>query len=363
MPSAGVRLLAASLLGVLVGARAVTSCEQSSCEPVVHCASASMADDDAIAAYGLPSQQNVVRMRGYMSSVNYERRIPNWVMERIEYRPAKKKSSENDKDAVSRDGCKFYSDESVPEMFRATTSDYNRRGLSRGHMAPAQFHKASQEEMCETFNLQTNIVPQDMTMNACDWYRLESMTKKLAKEFEKGLWVLSGPLFVPNYDVSTGKRVVQYEVVGSHDVAVPTHLFKCLLGVKEDNRKYVSCFVMPNEPIPEERPLINYQVPPSYVERTAGLFVFPKATGGASWGASPPMDMCRKFTCEGSYAAFSKSFRNVGRLRAAASEAEVKRIYIQLFSDGAVDAAVEKELKAKLQELGVKDTSAYKLAS
>jgi DNA/RNA endonuclease G (NUC1) len=267
---------------------------------------------------------------------------------------------------VSRTECKFYPEPSLPEMFQVKNVDYNRRGLSRGHLAPAQFHKASQEEMSETFNLNTNIVPQDMTMNACDWYRLESMTKKLSKEFEKGLWVMSGPAFVPQIDLETGQRYIRYELIGDRDVAVPTHMFKCLLGVAGDDRRYAACFLMPNEPIPEERPLVQYQVAPSYISRLTGLKVFPKAYEGGSSSmfsaaAAPPADLCRKFKCEGSYASFSKSFRNIGRVRAARSEVELKRVYVELFQSGLVDSGVEKELRAKITELGVKDTRSFHL--
>mmetsp|Transcript_23109 Transcript_23109/g.26820 ORF Transcript_23109/g.26820 Transcript_23109/m.26820 type:complete len:393 (+) Transcript_23109:26-1204(+) len=346
---------------------------------------ASHADDislNPIALFGLPSDSNIFVAKGYISSLNLERRIPNWVVERVMYQPpapkgSKSKVGSSDDDgegasaaAVSRTDCKFFPEKSLPEMFQVQNADYNRRGLSRGHMAPAQFHKASQEEMNETFNLNANVVPQDMTMNACDWYRLESMTKKLSKEFPKGLWVLSGPLFVPQYEGSSGKRVVRYEVIGDRDVAVPSHLFKCLLGVADDERKYLSCFAMPNEPIPEERPMIQYQVAPSYISRVTGLRIFPKAceaadaAGGSFFSSlgsamTPPTDMCRKFKCEGSYATFGKSFRNIGRVRAATTEADVKRVYMELFQAGQIDSGVEKELKAKLSELGVKNTSAY----
>lgn len=339
----------------------------------------SATDSNPIALFGLPSDSNVFVAKGYISSLNLERRIPNWVMERVVYQSpgprSKSKGSDDDGEgstaAVSRTDCKFFPEASLPEMFQVQNADYNRRGLSRGHLAPAQFHKASQEEMNETFNLNANIVPQDMTMNACDWYRLESMTKKLSKEFPKGLWVLSGPMFVPQYDTASGKRMVRYEVVGERDVAVPSHLFKCLLGVTEDERKYLSCFAMPNEPIPEERPMTQYQVAPSYISRVTGLRVFQKSFEGDASTAgfftskasslTPPTDMCRKFKCEGSYAAFGKSFRNIGRVRAATTEAEVKRVYMELFQASQIDSGVEKELKAKLAELGVKNTAAYGL--
>lgn len=296
-----------------------------------------------IAQWGVPGTDHVRAMEGYLTSMNYERRIPNWVLER--FVPTVQGGAGDAKG--KRDGSKFYSDESVPLSIRPRTEDYSyQRGLSRGHLAPAQFHKHSQTEMNETFNLSANIVPQDMTCNACDWYRVESMTKKLIKEFPRGLWVLTGPMFVPLIGVD-GTRRVSYSVIGEHDVAVPTHLFKCLLGEKEDRSTYLACFALPNAPITEEAPLSSFQVPPSYIERVTGLQLFRKAFEGRI----PPADLCRKHSCEGSYASFSKSFRAVGKLRACDSIDQLQRSFNQLSKDGLVDSAVEKEFQAKSQEL------------
>jgi DNA/RNA endonuclease G (NUC1) len=289
--------------------------------------------------YGLPSNGNLRRMEGFVASVNYERRIPNWVMEHLEPSPRKGDGS--------REGSQFFPDSSVPEMFRATNSDYSVPGLSRGHLAAAQFHKRTQTEMNETFNLSVNIIPQDMTVNGCDWYRLESMTKKLSREFD-GLWVVSGPMFVPKHSLEApGERIVQYSVIGEHDVAVPTHLFKCLLGVTGQGTKGSACFVLPNAPIVEERPLTQFKVDPSFVERVTGLQLFP-ALGGLN--SRTTYDMCSRHKCEGSYGSFSKSYRNVGRIRSAKSAEEATRVFQSIVASGTVDANVEKELTIKLQQ-------------
>ena len=217
------------------------------------------ASQSPIAQWGLPGTENVRAMEGYFTSMNYERRIPNWVLERFI-------PSVQGEPKGKRGGSKFYSDESVPLAIRPRTEDYShQRGLSRGHLAPAQFHKHSQTEMNETFNLSANIVPQDMTCNACDWYRVESMTKKLVKEFPLGLWVLTGPMFVPQQSVD-GARRVSYQVIGERDVAVPSHLFKCLLGGRKTappTWHALRCRTHQSK----EMPLSSFQVPPSYVER------------------------------------------------------------------------------------------------
>eukprot|EP00744_Colponema_vietnamica_P007528 GILI01010826.1.p1 GENE.GILI01010826.1~~GILI01010826.1.p1 ORF type:complete len:391 (-),score=12.40 GILI01010826.1:28-1137(-) len=339
--------------------------------------STKLIQSDPIAIHGLPSECNLRFMEGYVSSLNYERRIPHWVLERLVYtKPASKKdvsaktSDDEDEKAVSREGVNFYTDPDIPPLFQSTNSDYSSMGYSRGHLAAAQFHKnGTQSEMNGTFNLSTNVVPQDMTMNACDWFRLESMTKKLSKDFPNGLFVVTGPLFVPTYDTSTGKKMISYILGGKNDVAVPTHMFKVLMGVKEDNSKAVAAFVMPNRPILEERPLTDFQVPFKYVEQLSGLTLFPKVlhpelkssthanTLGASslkWiGSEPvPYDMCKKHKCEGSYASFSKGFRLMGTIRAASTRKEAEDALQAIVAQGIpIDSRMKKEFDKKLVEL------------
>ena len=351
------------------------------------------------AEFGLPGSANLVVMKGYVSSLNLERRIPNWVIERIDYQQAGKKKKEGDDDGgeaeVSRASSKFYPDQSVPPLFRADNPDYSTPGMSRGHLAAAQFHKyGDQQEMNETFNLSANIVPQDMTMNGCDWYRLESMTKKLSKEFPRGLFVVTGPLFVPTIDTdmpvtsrsskkaaaanpNIGQRKVEYYLCGKNDVAVPTHMFKVLLGVREDSAKGIAAFVLPNAPITQEHPMTHFQVPPSYVERLTGLNFFPSATspsnpayspatsvlgpagGGASsglkgilgGGVAEPYDLCKKHQCEGSYASFSRGFRASGKIRSASTLKEAEAALQEAAVAGLLDSKVQKEFDRKVAEL------------
>ena len=78
----------------------------------------------------------------------------------------------------------------------------------------------------------------------------------------------SGPLFIP--ETKDGKKYIKYEVIGIHNVAVPTHLFKVIhiihqvivfliqvILAERDKYKAVACFIMPNESIPATKPLIK----------------------------------------------------------------------------------------------------------
>ena len=312
---------------------------------------------DKMAVHGFPSSDNLRVMSEYACSMNFQKRIPNWVVERMEpyeLEKEKKRLKEQSPDAPpDRSHSKFYADTNIPEAFRAQNGDYyNHPPLSKGHLAAAQFDKSSQQTLDETFNLSANIVPQDMTMNGCDWYRLENMVWKIRRSYAKNpVWVVSGPAFVPQtftngQDGSTTQEV-RYRVIGKHEVAVPTHLFKVVAVEKQNaaghaSELLLSAFLMPNGPLPKEEPLAAYQVPLDQLEKTTGLQFFPKllhradkaiAEGESSHRTNIPQpfgksnqklstfDLCQAVEggCVGNYGSFSPHHRLVAQLRTASS--------------------------------------------
>ncbi|ESL05695.1 endonuclease G [Trypanosoma rangeli SC58] len=374
---------------------------------------------------GLPSDERVRFFDGFVASLNYERRIPNWVLEYIPgsvaavtaVTPRGGGKDEEDSSVVKREGMKFFADTTVPETFRVTPDDYSggreqqqqlqlTRGLSRGHLAAAQFHKTSPKEMAETFNMNANIVPQDMTMNAVDWLRLENLTKRLMRRYEGGLWVVTGPVFHPrhvygdprswgwtearstsaitpaatpddvNGNVKKARKVVCYELVGKHDVAVPTHLFKVVLGERADGTHEVAAFLIPNEPITDERPLVAYQVAVSEVERKTGLQFFRNvlaangATTASSWrkhkvftqGLDTLPNICGRLSCEVRTVPLFQSYRCIAQLRAAQSLPELQQVFTRLLAEKKqqqhdkatppqLDSTVMKEYEERKKEL------------
>eukprot|EP01121_Diplochlamys_sp_Union-15-3_P015064 TRINITY_DN4912_c0_g1_i1.p1 TRINITY_DN4912_c0_g1~~TRINITY_DN4912_c0_g1_i1.p1 ORF type:complete len:184 (-),score=12.63 TRINITY_DN4912_c0_g1_i1:24-575(-) len=76
-------------------------------------------------------------------------------------------------------------------------------------------------------------------------------------------------------------------------IAVPTHLFKCILAENfGENTKALGCFIIPNKPISSEDPLIKYQVPLEKVERSVGTLLFPELD------ESEVEDLCSVCSCE-----------------------------------------------------------------
>uniref|UniRef100_A0A0G4G6E2 DNA/RNA non-specific endonuclease domain-containing protein n=1 Tax=Chromera velia CCMP2878 TaxID=1169474 RepID=A0A0G4G6E2_9ALVE len=193
----------------------------------------------------LPSYENLRVRDGYMSSVNFRLRIPNWVAEKV--------TQETLSGEASRDGVRFFSDPTVPFFWNARHTDYWNSGYSRGHMATASSHKNTQKTLAETFSLSGNCLPQDMANNGSDWLMLERFAQNLTRHFDE-VFVLSGPLFLPqppkrqreeeqegspapplaplSLPPSKGSdrqtKEVSYDVIGPQSVAVPTHLFKII---------------------------------------------------------------------------------------------------------------------------------------
>ncbi|KAL1006417.1 hypothetical protein UPYG_G00072110 [Umbra pygmaea] len=246
-----------------------------------------------IGRYGYPLAGAEIRFyTNHTLSYDQARKTPRWVAEHLSYEKLLGKAD--------RKHCKFRPDPSIPEPFTAHNEDYLGSGWSRGHMAPAGDNKSSQQSMAETFYL-SNIVPQNYENNAGYWNRLEMYCRDLAKRFDD-VWVISGPLALPEYGVD-GKKTVCYKLLGKDDVAVPTHLFKVILvgnkPVSENLAKNqfdglaLGAFVVPNQPIGFERPLTDFQVSLSELEKMSGLVFFPKMEPTTQ---SLP-NLCDKDTC------------------------------------------------------------------
>lgn len=296
--------------------------------------------------YGYPSNDTVHVKEGYISSFDPMLRIPRWVMEVIT--PATVEAK-----AGSRDHSKFYSNDAIPEQFRSTNGDYaTAKGMSRGHLAPAQFHRDSQTAMDSTFDLSLNVVPQDMASNASDWMRVEQLCKKLANDTAK-LYVVTGPLFVPRS--TPGKRpndpsrtVVEYDVIGTHQVAVPTHMFKAILAEGKDGSTAVATFVVPNAPVPDELPLTSFLTPKEQVEKWSGLQLFPLLLKKNS------VDLCAKHKCEAHAGGLGSTYRKVAKLRAASSPEALEKVWRDVSSSGKPDTLLSREYETQRAAFGTK---------
>lgn len=250
--------------------------------------------------YGFPGPIHDLESRDeFISCYNRQTRNPYWVLEHI--------TSES---LAARNADRKYSffkeDEQIPEKFRSKLKDYFRSGYDRGHQAPAANAKFSQKAMDETFYL-TNMSPQvGDGFNRDYWAHLEYFCRELTKKY-RSVRIVTGPLFLPKVDPIDGKVRVCYEVIGNPpNVAVPTHFFKLIVGEgyipnsKSDDIS-IAAFVLPNEPIPNETKLTDFEVPVDALERSTGLEFFQKVPD------SKKKALCKEVKCQITVREFQKA--------------------------------------------------------
>ncbi|KAK0646621.1 hypothetical protein B0T16DRAFT_327655 [Cercophora newfieldiana] len=224
-------------------------------------------DPAGLFEYGFPGPVSDVANRpALVSSYDRRTRNPQWVVEHIT--PASLAQRDGD-----RKNSAFLEDPAVPEKFRAKLKDYFRSGFDRGHQVPAADCKWSQSAMDDTFYL-TNMCPQvGEGFNRDYWAHFEDFCRRLTTSYPS-VRIVTGPLYLPKKDPADNKWYVKYEMIGNPpNVAVPTHFYKVIFA--EDGtaggKVALGAFVLPNAPIPNAKPLGDFEVPIEAVERASGL--------------------------------------------------------------------------------------------
>ncbi|KAI9807780.1 MAG: hypothetical protein M1825_005085 [Sarcosagium campestre] len=224
-------------------------------------------DPAGLFQYGFPGPVNDLATRhSLVSSFDRRLRNPSWVAEHITPESLQAKNAD-------RSHSYFTEDASVPEKFRAKLKDYYLSGYDRGHQVPAADAKWDQQAMDETFYL-TNMCPQvGDGFNRDYWAHFEDFCRRLTTTYPS-VRIVTGPLYLPRRDAADGKWRVNYEVIGNPpNVAVPTHFYKVIFAEdgKTGGNVSLGAFVLPNTEIPNEKPLLDFEVPIEAVERASGL--------------------------------------------------------------------------------------------
>ncbi|CAK7223674.1 nuclease [Sporothrix eucalyptigena] len=235
---------------------------------------AGLVDPAGLFQYGFPGPvADLANRSALVSSYDRRTRNPHWVAEHIT--PASLAVRDGD-----RQHSVFVEDAAVPEQFRAKLKDYFRSGYDRGHQVPAADCKWSQDAMNETFFL-TNMCPQvGEGFNRDYWAHFEDFCRRLTARYPS-VRIVTGPLYLPKRDPVDNKWYVKYEMIGSPPaVAVPTHFYKVIYaetapptgpGGNPTAPVALGAFVLPNAPIPNDKPLTDFEVPLEMVERASGL--------------------------------------------------------------------------------------------
>lgn len=119
---------------------------------------------------------------------------------------------------------RFFADARLRSTERASLDDYQGSGYDRGHMAPAGDMPTAQA-MAQSFSL-ANMVPQAPAHNRGAWATsVEASTRKYAARASGDVYVITGPIFVPNIEDSPS--------IGRGQVRVPKYLFKLVYDEDE----------------------------------------------------------------------------------------------------------------------------------
>ncbi len=147
----------------------------------------------------------------------------------------------------------------------AFDSDYRNSGLSRGHLVPAADVSWNEAALRDSFLL-SNVVPQNLSLNAGKWRVLENAIRTLALSSDS-LIVFSGPIFC---DI--------VERIGANEVAVPCEMFKVLLSIRGAELTMYAA-ILPNGPNPHQA-LNEFAATVEDVQRRTGLDFFHELPAG-----------------------------------------------------------------------------------
>jgi endonuclease G, mitochondrial len=215
---------------------------------------------------GHPVSSFIVNRSGYSLGYDARTRNPAWVYEHL--------TADNLKGDADRSQFAFKEDDTIPQHLRASPADYKGQGLDQGHMAPAADYRSSAQAMGETFYL-TNICPQCPQLNRDYWAKLEKHVRDLTQQYAH-VYVITGPLYLPYQEGK--RRFVKYQVIGTNDVAVPSHFFKVIMLEDGQGKREVRAYVLPNAVIPSNTPLDNFRTTVQKVEKAAGILLFNQQT-------------------------------------------------------------------------------------
>jgi endonuclease G, mitochondrial len=255
---------------------------------------AACAEQDGPCKFGCPSSDGRIDAVAGRLVFGTDARLKHsrWVAERID------RESTQRGDHVKRSNA-FFPDERIPTAFRSQDDHYRSSGFTRGHLAPAMDHSASQTTSDATFSF-ANISPQLAGFNSGRWLQLETFAKSLVHLYEE-VFILTGPLFLPAFGglhsaasmedallTSQGPAEywaeVRYPVIGQPPdaVPVPTHFFKVVLAMRPRSRHphaphecAVGAFVLPHSNVwPRGSELSQYAVSLASLQQAAGLEFF-----------------------------------------------------------------------------------------
>jgi endonuclease G len=148
----------------------------------------------------------------------------------------------------------FYEEARLPSAHRAKLSDFYKKGVHRGHLAPAA-DMATAEGMAQSNSL-ANIVAKDPEFNSKVWVQVEKSVRKYIQRASGDVYVITGPLFA------------EQQTLKGSAVWRPSHVFKAVLDA-ETGRAWG--WVLSNAPGRQSLTPIDYNT----LVQITGMELFP----------------------------------------------------------------------------------------
>ena len=196
--------------------------------------------------------EDIIRHLGYTASYNHGTLCPDWVAWELTKEEA----------GASMGGQYSFSRDPDVRFPKASREDYSNTGWDKGHMAPRADMRWSHKALEESYYF-TNICPQDHSMNAGAWRRIEELTRSLAKRYGS-VCVVCGPIYT----------TYSHGTIGPANVMVPDRFFKALAVSTENGVKTVG-FIVENNP--QQKSPQHYAVTVDSVESVIRRNLFPHA--------------------------------------------------------------------------------------
>lgn len=167
---------------------------------------------------------------GYVVGQDARLKIPLWVQYAL---------TREDRTGTVERSDDFREDTSMPPVARSRLNDYSGSGYDRGHMAPANDMRRSEQVMSESFLL-SNMAPQvGAGFNGGIWRSLEMAINGWVDQ-RGTLTIITGPIF------SVQNDSVSYHVIGDNHVAVPSHFYKIVVDANNPDQVQALAFIMAN---------------------------------------------------------------------------------------------------------------------
>ena len=160
---------------------------------------------------------------------------------------------------------------------RAVDADYKGSGFQRGHMVASEDRVATQALNDQTFFF-SNAVPQNGSLNGGQWALLEAAIRGWVQNgtVRAAKMITGGFFYDPaEDDPATADGLITFSQIGNGLVAVPTHVFKIVVGEDANNQLKAIAFVAVNKKPVSGWKFADGIVSIDWLEARAGLNFMP----------------------------------------------------------------------------------------